>query len=394
MNIAILGFGTVGSGVVEIIENAQTLYTKKLHVKHILIRKGKEKTHPAMCDDIETILQDQECQCVVETLGGIEPAHTYIMRALQSGKHVVTANKAVVAKYLREFSECAKANQVKIYYEASTGGGIPWIEGLSKAMRIDEIERIHGIFNGTSNFILDHMERFGASFDEILKEAQDLGYAEADPSADIDGFDICNKLRISASLAYDFHVPDTFPVYGIRTINKLDVAYFQSLGYSIRLIAKTKRSQNHYGCVVEPVLFDKNELESNTMDNYNIITLHGKTIGDLKFYGQGAGKLPTANAIVQDMIDINENTSHLDFTFSNEMEYDKTLCLRDYIVRADKKAWTLLKGYTCEEHVFEGCTYLHVKDVEVYHMHQFMKEIMKVDANAFMASIYGGEEDL
>lgn len=394
MNIAILGFGTVGSGVAQIIENAQTPYTKKLHVKHILVRKGKEFTHPCMCDDIETILQDDDCQTVVETMGGIEPAHTYIMQALTSGKNVVTANKAVIAKYLRDFIECANRNQVKIYYEATTGGGIPWIEGLAKAMRIDEIQRIHGIFNGTSNFILDHMERFDASFDDILKEAQELGYAEADPSADIDGYDICNKLRISASLAYDYHIPDTFPVYGIRTIAKQDVAYFKSLGYSIRLIAKTKRDGNKYGCVVEPVLFDKNELESNTKDNFNIITLHGKTIGDLKFYGQGAGKLPTANAIVQDIIDINEHTSHWQLSFANDMEYDKTLCLRDYIVRANKKAYDCLRECNYEEKTFEGCTYLHIKDVEVYHMHQYMKEVMKHDPKAFMASIYGGEEDL
>ena len=394
MNIAILGYGTVGSGVAHIIEQTNTVYTKELHVSHILVRKGKEKTHPCMCDDIETILQDSSCDTVVETLGGLEPAHTYIMQALEAGKHVVTANKAVIAKYLREFSECANKNNVKIYYEATTGGGIPWIEGLAKAMRIDDIKRIHGIFNGTSNYILDHMERFGSEFDEILKEAQALGYAEADPSADIDGYDICNKLRISASLAYDFHVPDTFPVYGIRTITKQDVSYFKSLGYSIRLIAKTKRSANQYGCVVEPVLFDKNEIESNTKDNYNVITLHGETIGDLKFYGQGAGKLPTANAIVQDIIDIDQDIHHMECTFRNEMEYDKTLCLRDYIVRAKPEAYVFLKDCEFEEHMFEGCAYVHIKGVEVYHMHQYMKEIMNVDPFAFMASIYGGEEDL
>lgn len=393
MNIAILGYGTVGSGVERIIEQTNTLYTKDLHVTHILVRKGKEKAHPCMCDEIETILQDTTCDTVVETLGGLEPAHTYIMQALQAGKHVVTANKAVIAKYLREFSDCANANNVKIYYEASTGGGIPWIEGLAKAMRIDEVNRIHGIFNGTSNYILDHMERFGAEFDEILKEAQALGYAEADPSADIDGYDICNKLRISASLAYNFHVPDTFPVYGIRTITKQDVSYFKTLGYSIRLIAKTKRSGKYYGCVVEPVLFDKNEIESNTKDNYNVITLHGETIGDLKFYGQGAGKLPTANAIVQDIIDIDNNIQHLELTFSQAMEYDTTLCLRDYILRAKPDTYHFLENCEYEEHTFEGIAYVHIKGVEVYHMHQYMKRIMEADPFAFMASIYGGEED-
>ena len=167
MNIAILGYGTVGSGVALIIEQAHTPFTKKLHVKHILIRKGKNKILPTMCDDIHTILNDKDCDTVVETMGGIEPAHTYILQALKSGKHVVTANKAVVAKYLQEFIECAKENHVKFYFEATTGGGIPWIEGLDKAMRIDEIDHIYGIFNGTSNYILEHMERYDADFDKI-----------------------------------------------------------------------------------------------------------------------------------------------------------------------------------------------------------------------------------
>lgn len=392
MNIGILGFGTVGSGVAEIIEHAHTPYTKKLHVTHILVRAGKEKTHPCMCDDINVILQDEACDTIVETLGGIEPAHTYIMQALQSGKNVVTANKAVVVKYLKEFSETALAHNVKLYYEATTGGGIPWVEGLAKAMRIDEINRIRGIFNGTSNFILDHMQRYGSSFDDVLKEAQDLGYAESDPSSDIDGFDSCNKLRISASLAYDFHVPDTFPMFGIRNILKEDVSYFTSLGYSVRLIAKTKRNKNKYGCVVEPILFDKDDFESNTQDNYNLITLHGRTIGELKFYGQGAGKLPTANAIIQDIIDINEQETHWTQTFNAQLEYDETLCVRDYIVRVAPEARVCLQNCSYEIETFEGMEYLHIKAVEVYHMHQYMKEMLEVDPHAFMASIHERED--
>ena len=169
MNIAILGYGTVGSGVKEIVDHAVTKSTKQLHVSYILIRKGKEKTLPYMCDDIQTILDDADVDVVVETMGGLEPAHTYILQALKSGKHVVTANKAVIAAYLKEFTDTAREHNVRIYYEASTGGGIPWIEGLAKAMRIDEVDRIHGIFNGTSNYILDHMQRYHASFEDILK---------------------------------------------------------------------------------------------------------------------------------------------------------------------------------------------------------------------------------
>ncbi|MFR4219502.1 MAG: hypothetical protein ACLT16_17980 [[Clostridium] innocuum] len=153
------------------------------------------------------------------------------------------------------------------------------------------------------------MQRYHASFEDILKEAQELGYAEADPSADIDGYDICNKLRISASLAYDFHVPDTFP-YLVSQYHQGGCILFLIPWLCCQLIAKTRRNQNRYGCVVEPVLFEAGSLESNTQDNYNLITLHGKTIGDLKFFGQGAGKLPTANAIVRDLIDLNEGVTH------------------------------------------------------------------------------------
>lgn len=392
MKIAIIGFGTVGSGVYDIIKHASTKNTKNLQISHILIRPGKEKNLPCMCDDIATILHDETCDIVVETMGGLEPAHSYIIEALKNGKHVVTANKAVVAKYLKEFNDCAKANHVKFYFEASTGGGIPWIQGLEKAQRIDEIDRIHGIFNGTSNFILDHMQRFHATFDAVLKEAQALGYAERDPSADIDGFDICNKMRISASLAYDTHIADTFPVFGIRTITKQDVAYFSSLGYSVRLIAKSRRNKEHYGCVVEPVLFAQHDLEANTQDNYNLITLHGKTIGDLKFYGQGAGRLPTANAIVQDVLDIVEDIPHLERTFECVMSYDETLCSRDYIIRLAPNAKPFLHSCVYETKYFEGHEYLHVKGVEVYHMHQYMKQIMEVDQHAFMASIHERED--
>lgn len=391
MNIAILGLGTIGSGVYEICNNAKTNETKALHVTHILVRKGKEQTLPQMCDDISIILNDPSLDVVVETMGGIEPAHTYILQALEAGKHVVTANKAVVAAYLKDFNDCARENNVHFYYEASTGGGIPWIAGLEKALRIDHVHEIHGIFNGTSNFILDHMQRYSVSFDEVLKQAQDLGYAEKDPSADIDGYDICNKLKISASIAYNMHVKEPFPVFGIRNITKKDVQYYKSQGLAVRLIAKTKCIDNHYSCVVEPILFKQTQLEANTLDNYNLITLHGATIGELKFYGQGAGKLATANAIVQDIIDILLQNEHSDKTFEGTMIYDPTICKRDYILRCEPSLHTLLKDLSYHEDTFGN--YVRIKHVEVATMHQIMSEILKSDPTAFMASIDQGEEE-
>ena len=391
MNIAILGFGTIGSGVYEIIEHPQTEQTKALAVRHILIRKGKQKTLPTMCDDLATILSDPSLDVVVETMGGLEPAHTYILQALQAKKHVVTANKAVVAAYLKEFTDCARKNGVHFYYEASTGGGIPWIQGLEKALRIDEVKEIHGIFNGTSNFILDHMQRYQASFDDVLKQAQQLGYAEQDPSADIDGYDICNKLRISASIAYNIDIPDNFPIFGIRNITKEDVQYYKSQGLAVRLIAKTKRIGERYSCVVEPILFKETQLEANTMDNYNLISLQGDTIGELKFFGQGAGKLATANAIVQDIIDILLNQQHRECSFTNHMVYDSTICKRDYILRCDQSLRPLLKGLSYKTSTFDK--YIHIKHIEVSKMHELMHEILKQDPTAFMASIDQYEEE-
>jgi len=204
MNIAILGYGTVGKGVYEIVKKASGK-TECLHVSHILIRKNKERILPEMTDDMGEIVNDSHLDVVVEAIGGIEPAHKYILNALNHKKHVITANKAVIALYLKEFTEAARANGVKFYFEASVGGGIPWIQGLEKALRIDQVSSIEGIFNGTSNFILDQMSKRGQSFSQVLKEAQKLGYAEADPSADIDGIDVANKLSISAEFAHCFH---------------------------------------------------------------------------------------------------------------------------------------------------------------------------------------------
>ncbi len=389
MNIAILGFGTIGSGVYEIIQHAATDEVKNLHVTHILIRKGKDKTLPIMCDDIQTIFDDPQVDLIVETIGGIEPAHTHIMNAIQAKKHVVTANKAVVAKYLKDFNAAAVNNDVHFYYEASTGGGIPWIQGLEKALRIDAVDCIHGIFNGTSNYILDHMYRYQATFDDVLKDAQHLGYAEADPSADIDGFDISNKIRISASIAYNHPITDQFPIFGIRNILKEDVQFFSSKGFVVKLIAKTKRKGNTYDCIVEPMLFGKNQIEANIQENYNLISLHGDTIGELKFYGQGAGKLATANAVIQDIIDISENKSHRQCSFNNTMQYDSTLCNHDYILRCNPSLQSLFKELEYEPIAH---SYFHIKHVEATKMHAILKEILECDPTAFMASIYEEEQ--
>jgi len=322
---------------------------------------------------------------VVEAIGGIEPAHEYILAALNHGKHVITANKAVIAIYLKEFTDAAEANNVKFYFEASVGGGIPWIQGLEKALRIDNVNSISGIFNGTSNFILDQMSRNGESFVQVLKKAQALGYAEADPSADIDGYDIANKLCISADIAYNIDIKDhqNLPIFGIRNITCSDIKYFQQKGFAVKLIGRTRQSGNKFDYVVEPTLFLNRTLEANTPDNYNLISLNGDTIGKLDFFGQGAGMLPTANAVIQDILDIKERKGHLKREFDKKMDYCPELTKGDYLVRSKKNIQEFFKAYEISA---EG-SYMMVHQISVGEMHQIMKRILKVDNSAFMVSL-------
>lgn len=384
MKIAILGFGTVGKGVYEIIKKANA-QTQNLSVSHILIRKNKARLLPEMTDDMNEILNDKATDVVVEAIGGIEPAHEYILAALNHGKHVITANKAVIAIYLKEFTDAADANNVKFYFEASVGGGIPWIQGLEKALRIDNVNSISGIFNGTSNFILDQMSRNGESFMEVLKKAQQLGYAEADPSADIDGIDVANKLCISADIAYNIDIKDhkDLPIFGIRNITSADVKFFQQKGFAVKLIGRTRQKGNKFDYVVEPALFLDRTLEANTPDNYNLISLNGDTIGKLDFFGQGAGMLPTANAVIQDILDIEEQKSHLKRDFDKTMEYCPELTKGDYLVRSKVDVSDIFADYKLSQ---EGA-YVMVHQIPVGDMHKMMKRILKLDKSAFMVSL-------
>lgn len=390
MNIAILGYGTVGSGVHEIITSQNTSYVKDVNVTHILVRKGKELTSPLMCDDMEVILNDPNVDIVVEVLGGMEPAHSYIMGALQAGKHVVSANKAVIAKYMKEFHDCAHQHGVKFLYEASCGGGIPWVRSLEKAKRIDRIHQIQGIFNGTTNYILDHMLKDGVEFDAILRKAQELGYAEKDPSADIDGFDIQNKLKISASIAFDCDILQNFPTFGIRNIRKEDIDYYTSLKRTVKLMAVARQKEDRYCCVVEPVLFAQESVEASIPENFNIASLQGTTIGDLKFYGQGAGKLPTANAIVQDIIDIAQNTPISVCNLDQELRYDTSLIQGTYLIRstiAPASMKSLLKEAYAKVVDYKDLAYTWTNPISAYQMHRIMQEILTLDSDAFMARI-------
>lgn len=339
MKIGLLGFGTVGSGVYEIVKSSPTCFFNDIEVKKILVKDEKDKVMDIITTDAEEILNDKDIDLVVEVMGGIHPAYEYIIKSLKNKKNVVTANKAVVAAYLKEFIKMAYENGVSFEYEASVCGGIPWIKSLEKAKRIDEISEVYGIFNGTSNFILDNMTKEGYEFQEILKKAQEKGYAESDPSADIDGIDIMRKLLITSSLAFECEIPEKeIDVFGIRNIQKTDIEYFKNINCTVKLIAAGRKNDDKYCVAVEPVLFKNDRIEAAVPQNFNIGTIYGKTIGELKFYGQGAGKLPTGNAIVQDIIDIAEAKGKLkERKFEKELTKDTSLISGKYYVRINNK---------------------------------------------------------
>ena len=333
MKIAILGFGTVGSGVYEI---AKTL--KNIEVKKVL-EKDLSKINIAT-DNYDEIINDKEIELVVECMGGLHPAYEFIMQALKSKKSVVSANKAVIAKYLDEFLQAAEENNVEFRFEASVGGGIPCLAGIQKVRRVENIDKFYGIFNGTSNFILDNMYRFENEFFTTLKTAQELGYAEADPSADIDGYDVTNKVIISFALAYDGFIKNEFPCFTMRNITKEDILYFKKNGYIAKYIGEATTVGNEYEASVMLNLFPTNALEGNVLSNYNIVTVQSHTMGEVKFYGQGAGKLPTANAIIQDILDIQANISFNPISIEKKYSYSAKLFKHRYVLRSNEE----LKG--------------------------------------------------
>lgn len=337
MRIALLGYGTVGRGVDDIVRTR----VPEVEVARILELPDR-LTEARMTSDYASIVQDSSIELVVECMGGIEPAHEFICRALEAGKHVVTSNKAVVAAHFAEFAQLAEKNGVSFLIEASVGGGIPWIAGIHKARRIDEISSFSGIMNGTTNYIIESMRREELDFDVALGRAQELGYAERDPSADIFGIDVANKTIISACVAFDVDCVRDLPVTGIRTLTKSDLRILASRGLTVKLFGRGICKDGRYAVSVEPVAIPVASMEAAVPSNFNLVSLEGFTVGPLKFYGQGAGSLPTGNAIVQDVIDVaHGRVEHYDF--SRGLVYDPTLLQGDYLIRSSvsvsAKAW-------------------------------------------------------
>jgi homoserine dehydrogenase len=310
VNIAVLGYGTVGSGIVEVLKTNKDSINrragKNINLKYVLdLREFPGSSiEKVLTHDFNDILNDPEVEVIAEVMGGVEPAYTFVKNALAKGKSVVTSNKELVAKHGAELLEIARDKKVNFLFEASVGGGIPIIRPLNHSLTADEIYEITGILNGTTNFILTKMADEGLDFDVVLKEAQDKGYAERNPEADVEGHDACRKIAILSSLAFGMQV-DFEDIYteGITKISKRDMEYARFLGYDIKLLATSKKIDHKVYAMVSPMMINREHPLSNVSGVFNAILIKGNVIGDVMFYGKGAGKLPTASAVVADIVE-------------------------------------------------------------------------------------------
>ncbi|WP_321422701.1 homoserine dehydrogenase [uncultured Methanobacterium sp.] len=315
VNIGLIGFGTIGSGVVATLnQNIQLLESKvnkKVNLKRIVdlditTDRGVEVKPGVLSTDVDDILEDDEIDIVIELVGGYQPALNFILRAMENGKHVVTANKALLAKHWQEITESAQKNGVRIAFEASVGGGIPLLAPLNDGLTANNIETIYGIINGTANYILTKMAAEGLDFNTVLKEAQDMGYAEADPTFDIEGHDTAQKLIILSILGFGVYVKqERFHVEGITRITPEDIRFArEELDSVIKLLAIAQITDGELEIRVHPTLVPETHLLASVNDVFNAVYLVGDVVGPVLMYGAGAGMMPTASAVVADCIDI------------------------------------------------------------------------------------------
>lgn len=326
VNIAVLGYGTVGSGVVEVIEKNHEKINRKagdeVSIRYVLDTKDfpGNPVQDVLTHDFEEIVNDPSVNIVCETLGGLHPAYEFTRRLLEAGKSVCSSNKELVAHYGTELIQLARDNNVNYMFEASCGGGIPIIRPLNSSLTADEIEEITGILNGTTNYILTRMADGGCSFEAALKEAQENGYAEKDPAADVEGDDACRKIAILSSLAYG-NLVDFEDIYteGISKITAADISYARATGFSIKLLATSRRAGHGFYAMVAPVMIDSVSPLFSVSGVFNAIFIRGNVLGDVMFYGSGAGKLPTASAVLADVVDCAKHlNSYVSQSWSSE----------------------------------------------------------------------------
>ena len=327
MKVAVMGYGTIGSGVVEILNVNKDVVAKRagepLEVKKVLDLRDfvGDPVEKLIVHDYMDIVNDDEISLVVETMGGVEPAYTFVKAMLEAKKHVTTSNKALVADKGAELIRIARENGVNFMFEASVGGGIPIIRPLQSCLTGDVIEEITGIVNGTTNYMMTKMTAEGSEYEDVLKEAQALGYAEKDPTADVEGYDACRKIAILTSLVCGQQVDyNDIPTEGISHITATDIKYANKMGRVIKLLARSEKVGETYSARVAPYLLPKEHPLYNVNDVFNAIFVHGNMLGDGMFYGSGAGKLPTASAVVGDLVAM---AKHIDKNIFLEWKEEK-----------------------------------------------------------------------
>lgn len=333
MKIGLLGFGVVGRGVYDLTAERSDMQVAKVVCLEEISLPDAEVTK-----DFQSVLNDPTIDTVVEAMGGLHPAYEFVRAAIEAGKNIVTSNKALVASFYDELIPLAKEKGVFFRCTAAVGGGIGWLSELERARRIQTVEQVGGIMNGTCNYILDSMTRLGLGYDEALSQAQALGYAEANPTTDVDGIDTWHKLCLSSNIAFGISVDaSTVPAAGIRHISAADVTNFTEHGMVCKLVSTGIMEDGHLSAFVQPTLFKHGEPEAAVPANFNLITLVGSASGRMSFYGQGAGRYPTAYNVVQDCADLLQGKGYYS-PYGEKVGANNSLARRFY-VRGDKDAW-------------------------------------------------------
>lgn len=378
MKIALLGCGVVGGGVLDICDKREDI-----EVKYVLVRRDKPELGARAVKDIATIINDKEVETVVEVMGGLNPSYEYVCAAMKAGKSVVTANKHLVAHYYKELTSLARECGVALRCTPAVGGGIPWLKNLERVLRLDKVKSFSGIMNGTTNFILDAMHFDGRDFSEVLAQAQKLGYAEADPSADIDGLDIQRKCIISANVAFGVCVEEAdVPVFGIRSICSADIAAAERLGCVCKMLAFGKALDGGIAVYVEPCFVKRGELEAAVSTNRNVISFDTELTGKESFYGQGAGRYPTAYNAVEDVLDIMDGVKNFYTDKSEPTIPDNSLDAHAYYVRcAVNDEWL---SSVAVENCCEGVV---TEPVPVAVMHEWASKMKEVEPSLFIAGL-------
>ena len=394
MKIALLGFGTVGSGVYEILQEKKQAGLQDLSVTRALVKEINSEMPDFATENFADIANDDQIDTVVEMMGGLHPAYEFLKTSIEKGKNAVTSNKLLVSVYGEELNALAKSKGTAFLFSAACGGGIPYLCNLQRARRSDTIQEVGGILNGTTNFMVDAMQRNNMSFAAALKEAQKMGYAEADPSSDVDGLDTMRKCILSSAVGFDLFVnEDSIVTEGIGSIDSVDIEFYQHNGWVCRLITHAGRTDKGIYAYVEPTCFGPTDLEVGVTENKNIAWFKSEYEGKMSFYGQGAGKFPTAANVVMDLLDISEGKKHMLNDTCVRVNADNRLASHRYAVRVDKETVCEELDSITERQTVIGSWEFHVtKAVTVESMHSLARRLKEKNTFVFFAGIADEEE--